>query len=55
VKTTLLIEEARLKPAVFDTLPDNPDFVSIRGNRYFSRQRDDLRAAAGLFRGASIL
>ena len=37
---------AKLNPAVLDQLPDNPDFVSRRGNCSFSRQRDDLRVGA---------
>lgn len=34
---------ARKSPAVFQNLPENPDFVSSRGNRYFSKAEDDLR------------
>jgi hypothetical protein len=51
VYETLCRHLAKLKPAVFDQLPDNPDFISSRGNRSFSRQRDDLRAAADFGRG----
>jgi hypothetical protein len=39
------------KPAVFDALPDNPDFISNRGNRYFSRQPQDLRPPSDYSRG----
>jgi hypothetical protein len=51
VYETLCRHLAKLKPAVFDQLPDNPDFISSRGNRAFSRQRDDLRVAADFGRG----
>jgi len=38
-------------PTVFDGLPDNPNFVSSKGNKYFSRQRDDLRIPRDYGRG----
>jgi len=44
VYETLCRHLATLKPAVFDALPENPDFISNRGNRYFSRQPQDLRS-----------
>jgi hypothetical protein len=51
VYETLCRHLAKLKPAVFDQQPDNPDFISSRGNRYFSRQRDNLRVGADFGRG----
>ncbi len=55
VYETLCRHLATLKPAVFDALPDNPDFVSNRGNRYFSRQPQDLRSPSDYGRGAMPL
>ena len=43
VNVTLCRHLATLKPSVFDALPDNPDFTSNRGNKSFSRHREDLR------------
>ncbi len=43
VHETLCRYLATLKPAVFSTLPTNPDFTSSKGNRYFSRDAADLR------------
>jgi hypothetical protein len=35
---------ARKSPILFQSLPDNPDFLSSRGNRFFSKKADDLRS-----------
>jgi hypothetical protein len=43
VYQTLCRHLATLEPAVFDALPDNPDFMSTKGNKYFSRHAADLR------------
>lgn len=51
VYQTLCRHLASLKPAVFDALPTNPDFVSSKGNKYFSRQAADLRIARDYGRG----
>jgi len=51
VYETLCRHLAALKPAVFDNLPDNPDFTSTKNNRYFSREASDLRIARDFGRG----
>jgi uncharacterized membrane-anchored protein YhcB (DUF1043 family) len=51
VYETLCRHLASLQPEVFDTLPTNPDFVSNRGNKYFSRQAADLRVPRDYGRG----
>jgi hypothetical protein len=51
VYETLCRYLASLQPRVFDALPTNPDFVSNRGNKYFSRQAADLRVPRDYGRG----
>jgi hypothetical protein len=51
VHETLCRHLATLNPSVFDSLPDNPDFTSSRGNKYFSREAADLRGASNYSRG----
>jgi len=51
VHETLCRHLATVNPAVFDGLPDNPDFTSTRGNKYFSREADDLRGPSDYSRG----
>jgi hypothetical protein len=53
VYQTLCRHLATLEPAVFDALPDNPDFTSTKGNKYFSRQAADLRTPRDF--GRSVL
>jgi len=43
VYQTLCRHLATLEPAVFDALPDNPDYTSTKGNMHFSREAADLR------------
>ena len=35
---------AQKNSSLFEQLPDNPDFISNRGNKYFSRKTSDLRS-----------
>jgi hypothetical protein len=51
VYQTLCRHLATQKPAVFDALPDNPDFTSTKGNKSFSRQASDLRTPQDFGRG----
>jgi hypothetical protein len=51
VYETLCRHLAAVKAEVFDALPMHPDFVSNRGNRYFSRQAADLRVPRDFGRG----
>jgi hypothetical protein len=51
VYETLCRYLALLNPAVFEALPTNPDFVSSKGNKYFSRQPSDLRLPRDYGRG----
>lgn len=51
VYETLCRHFASLQPAVFNALPTNPDFVSSKGNKHFSRQAADLRIARDYGRG----
>ena len=51
VYQTLCRHLSTLKSAVFDGLPDNPEFTSKKGNKYFSRQGGDLRIPREFGRG----
>ncbi len=51
VYETLCRHLATIKPAVYDALPENADFTSTRGNKYFSRQATDLRIPHDFGRG----
>ncbi|WP_295399678.1 hypothetical protein [uncultured Thiocystis sp.] len=51
VHETLCRYLATLKPDVFDALPDNTDFTSSKGRKYFSRDATDLRGPGYYGRG----
>ena len=51
VYETLCRHLASTDPSTFESLPTNSDFVSNRGNKYFSRDSSDLRIARDFGRG----
>lgn len=51
VYETLCRHLGALRPAIFDALPNNLDFVSSKGNKYFSRTAADLRIPRDYGRG----
>ena len=51
VYETLLRHLSSTNPSVFEALPDNPSFISNRGNKYFSRDASDLRIHRDFGRG----
>ena len=53
VHETLCRHLAALKPGLFDALPEHAEFISVRGNRYFSRNPEELRKPVDF--GRSVL
>ncbi len=51
VYETLCRHLASINPSVFEALPANPEFISNRGNKYFSRNPSDLRIPRDFGRG----